>query len=104
MINTDGNVIINGVIFRIRPQGVSWEELSEARSRLMLHEVLHYFLGEHHPNNLTLPEANLGVADRGIMNVRFRTDKGFMYKTGTHVLDDEQIHVIQSKTRPAQNG
>jgi len=69
-----------------------WIDISEARARVMLHEVLHYFLGLH----------GTPAADRGIMNTNVDLPNCCLYTGGTHELDTEQIFLIQTRSKPTR--
>jgi len=64
--------------------------IPEARARVVLHEILHYFLGNH----------GTSVSDSGIMNTNTDAQNCSLYTSGTHELDDEQIRKIQSQSKP----
>ena len=89
--------------------------MPEARSRIMLHETLHYFLGPHGTNAIIdhitgdpLPPlipntTTIRPADRGPMNI-YRSSQGYcLYTSGMCELDPEQIQLIQARPRPNQS-
>ena len=71
-----------------------WVTMTEARMRLVLHEVLHYFLGGH----------GTFVSDHGIMNTDWNTVNCYLFTGCTGVLDDDQIRKIQKQPKPEPTG
>lgn len=63
---------------------------SEALSRLMYHETMHYFLGPH----------GTTIADTGIMN-RYVANNFFLSANTNIALTPEQIRETQSKSQPS---
>ena len=63
----------------------------------MLHETLHYFLGDHVPNN---PQA---LSNRGVMNLNWSTVDCYLFTGCIAQLEDEQIRKIQKQPKPAPN-
>jgi hypothetical protein len=71
-------------------------DMSEARSRLMYHELLHYFVGEHW-NGLS------PIADVGIMYVYNNSTAYYLFITADIELMPLQISSIQEKSKPVTN-
>ena len=69
-------------------------DMSEARSRTMYHEILHYFVGGHNTSD---------ASDTGVMNRDYRTTEYCLYITANIELTALQITNIQETNKPETN-
>jgi len=78
-----------------------WVTPAVARAILVLHEVLHYFLGPHiSPCVVDQKTHRLHPSDRGIMDVNWNSSSCYLYTTGIQELDPDQIQRIQERPYP----
>lgn len=74
-----------------------WIPLSKAHQTLVLHEIMHYFLGKHGDGSGT------AISDQGVMYKSFNGIDNYLYVGGTNQLNEAQCHKIQSCEYPKNN-
>lgn len=78
------------------PGKPNWVSIQEAQTILVLHEIVHYFIGPH--GNGMMPETDLGVMNVDPMNYSssYNPENHYLYSNGTHgVLGWAHIFSIQ---------